>query len=181
VVLLRGSEPGDAVDAEAEFGSSEYAKEILGEIWGFPPALELDREAALQKAIIELIGAGLIDSAHDCSEGGLSVTLTESSFSNGIGCSVDVASQGLAPEFVLFAEDASRIVISCDQQQVARIKQVAAKYRLSADLLGETVSGSIDIKVDGRTVVAAPIAELSDAYENALERALRSEPAVVTN
>jgi hypothetical protein len=64
---------------------------------------------------------------------------------------------------------------------VARIKQVAAKYRLSADLLGETVSGTIEIKVDGRTVVSAPIAELSEAYENALERALRSEPAVVTN
>src|SRR5205823_5095133 len=60
VVLLRGSEPGDATDAEVEFGSSEYAKGILGDVWGFPPALELDREAALQKAIIELIGAGLI-------------------------------------------------------------------------------------------------------------------------
>src|SRR5882757_3391520 len=67
VVLLRGSEPGDATDAEVEFGSSEYAKEILGELWGFPPALELEKEAALQKAIVELIGEGLIDSAHDCS------------------------------------------------------------------------------------------------------------------
>jgi len=35
VVLLRGSEPGDATDAEVEFGSSEYAKEIVGELWGF--------------------------------------------------------------------------------------------------------------------------------------------------
>ncbi len=56
--MLRGSEPGDASDVEAEFGSSEYAKEILGQVWGFPPSLELDKEAALQKAIIEMIDCG---------------------------------------------------------------------------------------------------------------------------
>src|SRR5947199_1539691 len=65
VVLLRACESGDAVDAQVEFGSSEYAKEILGELWGFPPALEVEKEAALQKAIIELIAAGLTESAHD--------------------------------------------------------------------------------------------------------------------
>ena len=63
LVLLRGSEPGDTYDVEAEFGSSEYAKEVLGELWGFPPALEMEREAALQKAIIEMIDGGLVDSA----------------------------------------------------------------------------------------------------------------------
>ena len=130
-------------DAECEFGSSEYAKEILGAVWGFPPALELEREAALQKAIIEMIEAGLVDSAHDCSEGGIAVTLAESSFAKGIGASVNLASHGLPPEFVLFGEDASRIVISCDQSNLARIKQVAAKYHLSADEIGETVPEQI--------------------------------------
>ena len=43
LVVLRGSEPGDASDVEAEFGSSEYAKEILGQVWGFPPSLELEQ------------------------------------------------------------------------------------------------------------------------------------------
>src|SRR5581483_4864524 len=83
VVLLRGSEPGDATDAEIEFGSSEYAKEALGELWGFPPALELEKEAALQKAIVELIVARLVDSVHDCSEGGLTVALARASFPAG--------------------------------------------------------------------------------------------------
>src|SRR6266481_5366136 len=85
IVLLRANEAGDAVDAELEFGSSEYAKEILGELWGFPPALELEGEAALQKAIIELIGAGLVESAHDCSDGGLAVALVESVLPGGVG------------------------------------------------------------------------------------------------
>ena len=97
----------------------------------------------------------------------------------GIGCAVEVHSNALAPEFVLFGEDASRIVISCDPANLARIKEVAGKYGLSADLLGETVSGTLEIKVDGRVVVSAKIAELRDEYEGALERALRSEPAAV--
>ena len=58
IVLLRGTEPGDITDAESEFGSSEYAKEILGAVWGYPPELELEQEAALQKGLIEMIQAG---------------------------------------------------------------------------------------------------------------------------
>ena len=56
---------------------------------------------------------------------------------------------------------------------------MAAKHGISADLLGETVQGNLEIKVDGRRVIAASIAELRDVYENALELALRSEPARV--
>ncbi len=178
VVLLRGSDAGDATDAQVEFGSSEYAKEILGELWGFPPALELEREAALQKALVELIAAGLIESAHDCSEGGLAVTLAESSFLAKVGCSVALASHGLAPEFVLFGEDASRVVISCDQASLPRIKEVAAKHGVSAERLGATVSRTIDITVDGGTVVSASVSELQNEYEGALEQALRSQPVV---
>jgi phosphoribosylformylglycinamidine synthase len=179
VVLLRASNPGDLTDAECEFGSSEYAKEILGTVWGFPPALELEREAALQKAVVEMVGAGLVESAHDCSEGGIAVTLAESAFAKGIGLRVNLASLGLPPEFVLFGEDASRIVISCDRTNLSRIQQVAAKYRLSADEIGETVSERVEIQVDGRTVVSAMVSELRDSYEGALEAALRTEPEAV--
>ena len=177
VVLLRASEPGDLTDAECEFGSSEYAKEIFGAVWGFPPALELEREAALQKAIVEMIEAGLVDSAHDCSEGGIAVTLAESTFAKGIGASVNLASHGLPPEFVLFGEDASRIVISCDQSNLARIKQIAAKYHLSTDEIGETVPEQMEIRLDGGVVVSATTSELRDSYEGALEAALRTESA----
>ena len=179
ILLLRGSEPGDAIDAQIEFGSSEYAKEILGELWGFPPALELGPEAALQKTIIELIAAGLVESAHDCSDGGLAVALAKSGFARGIGCKVELAAQELPLECVLFGEDASRIVISCDQASVGRIKEVAAKHGVSAETLGETVIGTIEITVDGKAAVSAKIAELQSEYEGALERALRSEPAAV--
>ena len=175
IVLLRASEPGDQTDAEVEFGSSEYAKEILGELWGFPPALELEKEGALQKAIIELTAADLLDSAHDCSDGGLAVALAECGFRYGMGANISLAAAGLAPEYLLFGEDASRIVISCDPDKLARIKEVAAKHGVSSDPLGETAPLNLEIKVDGRPVISGAIAELRELYEGWLERALGGE------
>src|ERR1700674_2813062 len=78
IVLLRAGGVGDITDVESEFGSSEYAKEILGALWGYPPELYLEKEAALQKALIEMIQQGLLDSVHDCSDGGLAVALSRS-------------------------------------------------------------------------------------------------------
>ena len=179
VVLLRASEPGDLTDAESEFGSSEYAKEVLGHLWGFPPALELEREAALQKALVEIIQAGLVDSAHDCSEGGLAVTLCESSLAAGVGAKIDLTAQDLPPEFVLFGEDASRVVISCDPANVAGIQQLASKNEIAADLTGETTSENLEIKVDGNVVVSSTIRELRTVYEGALESILETDPELV--
>jgi phosphoribosylformylglycinamidine synthase len=175
VVLLRGSEPGDLTDAQAEFGSSEYAREILGELWGFPPALELAKEAALQKCLIEAIGAGLVDSAHDISEGGLAVTVAECGFRHGVGARLELGANGLPAECRLFGEDASQVLISCDPQQVPRIQQLAQKFGVAADLIGDTIAHNLEILLDGRAVVSAPVVELRDAWGSALERALHTE------
>jgi phosphoribosylformylglycinamidine synthase len=179
IVLLRATEPGDITDAESEFGSSEYAKEILGAVWGYPPELDLEREAVLQRGLIEMIQTGLVESAHDCSAGGLAVALAEQAFPRGIGLRVDVASNGLPAEFALFGEDASRVVLACDPGRLAGIKQVASEHGLSIDVLGETVPGQAEVKLDGRVVISATVDELSEAYESALERALRTEAAAV--
>jgi phosphoribosylformylglycinamidine synthase len=179
IVLLCGSEPGDAVDAECEFGSSEYAKEILGEVWGFPPSLELAREAALQKAVIEIVQAGLAESVHDCSDGGVAVTLAESSFANGTGFKVNLNSRGLPPEFVVFGEDASRVVISCDPAKLSGIVRIAAGHGIAAEPIGETVSEQAEIAVDGVVVVSGKVSELRDRFEGAIERVLDSDPEPV--
>jgi phosphoribosylformylglycinamidine synthase subunit PurL len=176
IVLMRGAELGDATDAESEFGSSEYAKEILGAVWGYPPVLELEKETALQKALVEIAQIEIMDSAHDCSDGGIAVTLVESGLVKGIGMNVDLTSLGLPPEFVLFGEDASRVVISCDRDNFARIQQVALKYGIAAELIGETASERVEIKLDGRVLVSAAVSELRDVYEGALEKLLRAEP-----
>ena len=146
---------------------------------GDSSALELEREAALQKGLFEMIDAGLADSAHDCSEGGIAVTLAESAFANGVGVRVDLASLGLPAEFVLFGEDASRVVISCDRSSLQGIQQVAGKYALSVEEIGETVSDQVEITLDGCVVVSAAVKELRDAYEGALQAALQADPDAV--
>jgi phosphoribosylformylglycinamidine synthase len=178
IVLLRANEAGDAVDAELEFGSSEYAKEILGAVWGYPPELDIEKEATLQRALVAIIRAGLVESAHDCSDGGLAVALVESALPAGVGLSVGLPKQKLALEFLLFGEDASRVVLSCDPIHLPRIKQVAEEYGVFADVLGETGSDRVEITVDGQPVICASVQELREAYEGALERALRTEPSV---
>jgi phosphoribosylformylglycinamidine synthase subunit PurL len=176
ILLLRGSEPGDANDAQSGFGSSEYAKEILGAVWGYPPEIEIEKEAALQKALVAMAQSGFLESAHDCSEGGLGVTLAECGFANAVGMTVELASLGLPPEFMLFGEDASRVVISCDRGNLHGIREIALKYGLSAEIIGETAAERLEIKLDGSVALSVPISELQEAYEGALGEALQTEP-----
>ncbi|MGB8061067.1 MAG: phosphoribosylformylglycinamidine synthase subunit PurL, partial [Candidatus Sulfotelmatobacter sp.] len=180
IVLLRAGEAADITDAESEFGSSEYAKEILGTLWGYPPQLDLEKEAELQKAVVEMIQQQLLDSAHDCSDGGIAVALAEKAFAKGVGARVNLASGGLFAKFVLFGEDASRIVISCDPASLARIKEVAGKHHVTADVIGETMPETLEISLDGTVVVSSTVSDLSAAYEFALQLALRTDPELVS-
>jgi phosphoribosylformylglycinamidine (FGAM) synthase-like enzyme len=178
IVLLRANEAGDAVDAELEFGSSEYAKEIFGAVWGYPPELDIEKEATLQRALVAIIQAGLVESAHDCADGGLAVALVEAALPAGVGLSVKLPQQKLAPEFLLFAEDASRVVLSCDPGYLPRIQQVAEEYGVFADVLGETGGDRVEIAMGEQNVISASVAELRGTYEGSLERTLRAEPGV---
>ena len=178
IVLLRANSAGDAVDAELEFGSSEYAKEVLGAVWGYPPELDLEKEATLQRALVAIIREGLVESAHDCADGGLAVALVECALPAGVGFNIKLPGKKLALEFRLFGEDASRVVLSCDPIHLARIKQVAEEFGVFADVLGETGSDRVEITVDDKVTISASVQELQEAYEGALEKALRTDPVV---
>ena len=124
-----------------------------------------------------MIQQGLVESAHDCADGGLAVALVESALPGGVGCSVRMPDRELPPEFLLFGEDASRVVLSCDPVHLPRIQQVAADYGLFADVLGETGGDRVEIRIGGNVAISAGISELREAYEGALEKALRAEPS----
>ncbi len=90
----RAKETADATEEEARenlvrFGSSEFAKVVLGEIWGKPPNLDLDAEADLHILLRGLADRKLIRSARDISDGGIAVTLAQAAFTHGIGATVD--------------------------------------------------------------------------------------------
>ncbi len=175
IFLISARSTADAVRKEVCFGASEYAKEILGETWGVPPALDLKQEAALQKCLRELIHNHDIESAHDCSEGGLAVAVAESAFPAGIGAELDLNSAGSSSEGVLFGEEASCTVVTCDPQKAQSIKQIAVKWGLRADSLGHTIPEKLVIKIDGKIAVAASVSELRQVWDTALTWALHVE------
>jgi phosphoribosylformylglycinamidine synthase len=183
VLLLSSGAAADHAQAEAEFGSSEYAKEVLGQIWGVPPALDLKQEVALQKCLRELIQGHAIESAHDCSEGGLAVALAESSFVKPqpgaavphVGAEIELKSNGVFAEGVLFGEDAGRVLISCDPKKVSNIKQIAVKWGVRADRIGRTVPEKLVIQIDGKQAVLANVSELRLVWDSALKQALHTE------
>jgi phosphoribosylformylglycinamidine synthase len=177
VLLLRAEAVTSPAEARRRFGSSEYAKEVFGELWGLPPALDLKQEAALQSCLLQLIAEGLIDSAHDLSEGGLAVAAAESCFPQGIGARLDLSSNGAELELLLFGEEASRVLISCDPNKTATIQQMAVKSGISADLIGQTGGNSLKISVQGKPAIAAPVSELKQVWATSLEKMLHVETA----
>jgi phosphoribosylformylglycinamidine synthase len=167
VVLLGGLGSCD----DMRFGSSQYAKVVMKTLWGLPPALDMDYEKRVQAAVREVVAAGLAESAHDLSDGGLAVALAESSFGPAeVGAELDLASD-LRPEFLLFHEGPSRILISTERPE--EVIQAAARHGVEAVLAGKTVEGRLKVRNQGRTLLDCEIRGVRQAWEGALEAGLR--------
>ncbi|MBM3777366.1 MAG: phosphoribosylformylglycinamidine synthase subunit PurL [Acidimicrobiia bacterium] len=169
IVLLGGWGDG-------ELGGSAYLKVVHGLLRGRPPALDLARERALQLLLVEGATERLCRSAHDCSEGGLAVTLVESCFDSGLGLEVDLpaASAPDAPAFrepaTLFGESASRVVVSVDAAHLDGLLARAAAAGVPAAAIGWTGGDVVRIRLDGRLVVDERLASLEAAWATAIER-----------
>jgi phosphoribosylformylglycinamidine synthase subunit PurL len=180
-----------------ELGGSEYLKVVHGQVKGQPPMLELRREAALIKLLVKATAAGLLESAHDCSDGGLGVTLAECSFgSGGIGLDVDVppvssvpaelkfgsaavaAGGVVGPDFssaaaaaaALFGESASRAVVSVAPASRTALLDLAAQAGVAASIIGRTGGSRLRMRVGGQDAVDCSLAEAEQLWATALER-----------
>jgi len=175
ILLLDGlPKPTAAEDLRREFSSSEYAKTIHGIVAGAPPAIDLNAEKRLIDCLVALAAEGLLHSAHDTSDGGLAVTLVESCFAAD-GLSAQAAFEGVEPgEAALFGERGARAVVSAGPQWLARIRQVAAQYKVGAQEIGRVARGKFRIKYKGKALISGAVDSLRDAWATVLERALTS-------
>jgi phosphoribosylformylglycinamidine synthase len=168
-----------AATAAAEltaFGSSEYAKVILGGIWGQPPPLDLDAEADLHTLLAVLAGRKLLRSACDLSDGGIAVALAQAAFPTGIGATVEQdQSLMVHPLFGLFAEQASTMLVTAHPNHVSKIEALAAEYSFFAARIGSTGGHRLEISVDGEPFISAPLASLCKPWASALEATLHGE------
>ncbi len=168
VVVLLG-------ESRAELGGSEYLKVVHGLLRGVPPALDLTREAALQRLLVDGISAGIIRSAHDCAEGGFAITLAECCFDTGIGVSADIAGVAVseapfADIAALFGESASRVVVSVSASAAPNLLTRAAAAGVPATRIGTVGGNRIRINVDGRTVLDESLLESEGIWSSALEQ-----------
>ncbi|MGD0200129.1 MAG: phosphoribosylformylglycinamidine synthase subunit PurL [Bryobacteraceae bacterium] len=167
VILLGGCGDCDPV----QFGSTQYAKVILKQLWGMPPALDMDYEKRVQAAAREIAVRGLAESAHDLSDGGLAVALAECSFGPaGIGAELELSSE-LRPEFLLFHEGPSRVLISTDRPE--EIERIARDNGVEVLRVGTTVAGRLGVRNQGRALIDCEISKLREAWERALAAGLR--------
>jgi phosphoribosylformylglycinamidine synthase len=125
-----------------EFGSSEFSKVILGKQWGTPPCLQLLEEFELHRSVQALANAGLIKSAADVSGGGLAVALARACFGTKLGVRVTVHADSPEAQICdLFGEDSSLVVVSCDTENLEKLRSVVDGIGFVFALeLGNTVS-----------------------------------------
>ncbi|MCK9909528.1 AIR synthase-related protein, partial [Microbacteriaceae bacterium K1510] len=140
----------------AELGGSEYQKLATGKISGRPPRINLEKEAALQKLVLEAIRKGLVQSAHDLSEGGLGVAAAESCFGFNVGATLTLQSD-LRPDVVLFSESQSRILLSVSPADVEAVLTMARERQVPAAEVGHTGGGNLVVKLNGGEVINAPL------------------------
>jgi phosphoribosylformylglycinamidine synthase len=163
-----------------DLASSEYAQSVLGlstnEIIanGAFPAIDLDQEKLIQDTLLNLIDQYLIKSAHDCSDGGLAVTIAESCFSGlgraARGAKIELASSGMSAESMLFGETPSRIVISFSPDHLERVKELSANCVFS--ILGTVRDDNMSISIGGRVILSSPVADLESTWRDSLANKL---------
>ncbi|MGM7637104.1 phosphoribosylformylglycinamidine synthase subunit PurL [Bacillus sp. Hm123] len=157
-------------EAEAEFGGSELQKlHNDGKIFGKAPKLDLAVEEMRQKALLQAIQQGTVQSAHDVAEGGFAVALAEKAFRTGFGAEVTVEGNETA---ALFSETQSRFIVTVSKQNREAFEAIIPE----ATLIGEvTTAASLTIKYNNEAIIQAEVGELEDAWRGAIPCLLKSE------
>ena len=158
---------GDAVvllgATRDEFGGSEWAHLVHGHLGGHPPALDLDAERRLARLLAAAAADGFLTGAHDLSDGGLAQALVESCLVGGRGATIDLP-DGLDPFVALFAESASRVLVTLPPERMVALLAAAAASNVPAQPLG--TAGGDELVVNG--IPALPLDELRTAWSGTL-------------
>jgi len=170
-------------------GGSRFLKVCHGKRIGPPPHVDLGREIEIQNAVRDLIRAGLVRSAHDCSEGGLAVALAESCFNptglcgadvdlGGVEAAVPAASSeylaGDTPAATLFNESQSRIVISVTPENLEKTMSILQKGDVPHQRLGAVTGDELRIRANTENF-RWPITDLYDDWWNSIRRLVESD------
>jgi phosphoribosylformylglycinamidine synthase II len=178
---------GDAIlllgELGGELGGSEYLATIHGKVLGAPPRCDAVRERVLIDALIEAIRAGVVSSAHDCSDGGLAVALAECCIANPeseSGAEIDLSGYSALPDrAILFGESQGRVVISSPAPE--RVLAIAAKRGVPCAQIGTVLrkSETLTIKLPKR-MMRSTLSRLRRAYHETIPDIMARTPEHAT-
>lgn len=160
---------------KGEVGGSEYIKMVHDLIAGDAPSLDLKFEKRLQQFLLQAIHNGWIKSAHDTAEGGLAVALAECCFldhEHWVGAEIKLG-ENMRSDFLLFAEDQSRIVVSVAAEDLTHLQQLAKKQEIPLLVLGKVTNNArLRIHHRDKLVIDLPIVQMADVYFSAIQNAM---------
>ena len=151
---------GDTAD---ELGGSEWAWAMHRHLGGVPPRVDLAREKLLAEVLIAGSRDGMLDSAHDLSDGGLTQALVESALAKGVGARV-VLPAGPTAFVQLFSESAGRALVSVPRSEELRFSEMCSARGLPCTRIGVTDGDALDVQ----DVLTVGLEELRTAYEATL-------------
>jgi phosphoribosylformylglycinamidine synthase len=151
-------------------------------IGGPPPPVDLDAERRLQKLLIEANQAGILLSAHDCSDGGLAVALAEACIggpyaTQTVGAELDL--RGYAPAVadhaMLYGEDHARVVISLPFEKRNELATLARRHGVPLYGAGRVTAPGTPLAVRlQRGTLRWDVSELRRMYFDAIPRRMRA-------
>ena len=167
---------------KANLSGSEYLYLVHKQKRG-NPQIDMEREKAVQEATLEAIESGIINSAHDCSEGGLAITLAESSITNAnkmLGAEIKLdglKNNDIRLDEILFGEAPSRIVVSLNKDNLSALEKIAEKHSVPYQVLGNVGGEKFVVQYKEKTIIDLPLAKLSDTWRNAIPSRLKNTPS----
>jgi len=149
-------------------GGTQYLKTLFNITSGDAPELDIQFEATLQESLLEAIKEGWIKAAHDCSDGGLGITLAEMAIFGGIGADLDLSGLGNDLNEVLFSEAQSGVVICINSKDLEKARSHFGNSNIPVFSLGTTGGKTFTIK----GVESTPVSELLNLYEQVIPKAM---------
>jgi phosphoribosylformylglycinamidine synthase II len=167
-------------EPSTELGGSEYLARIHDVVAGAPPHCDLAREKATIDALLESIRAGVVRSAHDCSDGGLAVAMAECCIADAdgtIGAEIELSKWSTLPlRALLFGEAQARIIVSTPESPT--VLAVARKHGVAARVIGQVRARKEGFTIRiGERVIHAPLERLVRAYHDAIPRIMNASIA----
>ena len=154
-------------------GGTEYLKIQHDMEAGLPPRVDLKKEKQLQEFLIDSIEQGILNSAHDLSEGGLLVGLAESAILSGKGADLKLTAGKLRLDALLFAETLARAVVTVAPDKLAELTKLAEKHGVLAQNIGVVCGTNFTVSVDKEKIMTLPLEKMSDKYYNAIPNRLK--------